>query len=237
MPQIIRSLPRAVKISLIAIVVVALLAVVGGLALLRSAGGATTKASKPVVAATVATSSTGKVFTIESSSSQATFTIKEILFGNPNTVVGTTNQVAGQIRVDQQDPALSQVGQIKVDVSTLVTDNNLRNNIIRNQILETNQSANQYATFVPTTLKGLPTTPLAYGQRITFQIVGQLTLHQVTRPATFATQATLVNATTLTGTAQSTIVYGDYNVSIPSVPSVAGVPNTVVLALTFTAQP
>jgi len=99
----------------------------------------------------------GKIFTIDSSSSTASFTIKEVLFGNPNTVVGTTHQVAGQILVNAQTPAKSQVGEIRMDVSALVTDNPLRNRTLQNRILATGTPANQYATFVPTALTGLPT--------------------------------------------------------------------------------
>ncbi|HLY32213.1 MAG TPA: YceI family protein [Ktedonobacterales bacterium] len=236
MAQFIQRIPRGVSIGIIAALValVALTAVMGDRFLFGAATGKTT--THPLTVATVSSSSQGTVFTLDDSGTVASFTIHEVLFGQPNTVVGKTSQVSGQVSVNQQDPALSRVGEIRIDVSTLVTDNDLRNNIIRTRILESDQSANQYATFVPTSLKGLQTTPLAYGQQITFEIVGKLTIHQVTQPATFTAKATLVNATTLTGTAQTTIKYADYGITIPSVPSVTGVPDTVVLALTFTAH-
>lgn len=212
----------------------ALIAIVGGALYLFGTVGASAS-NKPVTAPTLVATNGGTIFTIDASSSTASFTIKEILFGSPNTVVGTTHQVAGQIQVNKQTPAKSQVGEIRVDVSTLLTDNDFRNRTLQNRILETGTPANQYATFVPTALTGLPTTAIAVGQTITFTIQGQLTIHQVTRPATFAAQVTLHSAKQLTGQATTTVNYQDYNITIPNVPSVTGVGNTVQLALNFTA--
>lgn len=186
-------------------------------------------------APTLAPSKNGTVFTIDSSSSQATFTIDEILFGRPNTVVGKTSSVSGQILVDRQDPSQSQIGQIRVDVSTLLTDNDFRNQALQNRILETTDPSNQFATFVAKSMTGLPTT-IVQGQPVSFHITGDLTVHGVTRSETFDAQVTLINATTLTGQAQTTVRYADFNVTLPSVPSVTGVGDTVKLALTFTAH-
>src|SRR5215470_8486546 len=60
-------------------------------------------------------------YTIDSSESEASFTIDEVLFGNPNTVVGKTSQITGEILINEQDPSKTRVGQIKVDLSTLLT--------------------------------------------------------------------------------------------------------------------
>jgi len=219
---------------IIGISVIALIAIVGGALYLFGTGG-TSASNGPVTAPTLVATNGGKIFTIDSSSSTASFTIKEVLFGNPNTVVGTTHQVAGQILVNAQTPAKSQVGEIRVDVSALVTDNPLRNRTLQNRILETGTPANQYATFVPTALTGLPTS-IAVGQTMSFQIQGQLTIHQVTRPATFAAQVTLRSTTELTGQATTTVNYQDFNITIPNVPSVTGVGDTVQLAINFTAN-
>jgi polyisoprenoid-binding protein YceI len=175
------------------------------------------------------------VFTIDQSSSTASFTINEVLFGNPNTVVGKTNQVAGQISVDTKDPSQSQLGTIKVDLSALATDNDLRNHTLQGRILETGDPSNQFATFVATAISGLPETITA-GQPVSFTIAGNLTIHGVTKPATFQAQLTLDSAAALHGTAQTTVKYKDFNIAIPDVPSVSGVSDTVQLALDFTAK-
>lgn len=186
-------------------------------------------------AATLAPSKDATTFTIDPSSSQATFTIDEVLFGKPNTVVGKTNSITGQIQINHKDPSQSQLGQIRVDLSTLLTDNDFRNRALQNRILETDQPANQFAVFVPTSLKGLPSS-ISVGQPVSIQITGDLTIHQVTRTVTFDARVTLTSATELTGQAQSTVKYKDFNLAIPNVPSVTGVSDDVLLALTFIAN-
>src|SRR5262249_53553042 len=103
------------------------------------------------------------VYTIDASGTEASFTIDEVLFGNPNTVVGKTSQVTGEILIDKQDPSRARVGQIKVDLSTLRTDNDLRNNSLQNRILETGDASNQFATFEAGPFSGLPSS-IAVGQ-------------------------------------------------------------------------
>ena len=175
------------------------------------------------------------VLTLDPSRTQATFTINEVLLGNPNTVVGSTNQVTGQILIDPNDPSKSRVGQIRVDMSTLVTDNDMRNHTLQGRILETGDPSNQYATFDPTSYKGLPST-IAAGQTVTFQVTGNLTIHGVTKAETFDITLTATSATQVAGKATTTVRYQDFNISIPNVPSVSDVSDNVVLALTFTAQ-
>jgi polyisoprenoid-binding protein YceI len=221
------------RISL-GVAVVALIAIVAGAFYIFGGSGAQSTAGA-VSAPTLAPSQNGTTFTIDSSSSEATFTIDEVLFGSPNTVVGKTNQVAGQIQVDKSDPSQSKVGQIKVDMSGLATDNDLRNRTLQNRILETGQAGNQFATFTPKSLSGLPESVTA-GQQVSFTITGDLTIHGVTRSATFDAKVTLESDTSLIGQASTTVNYTDFGIAIPDVPSVTGVSKTVKLALTFTAH-
>lgn len=218
-------------------VVLAAVVVAGAVYLfgLPGAPGAAEHGGGAAAAPTLAPTGNGTIFTIDSAGSQATFTIDEVLFGRPNTVVGKTSAVTGQIRVDQQNPSQSQIGQIRVDVSTLLTDSDFRNQALQHRILETDDPSNQYATFVAKSLTGLPSS-IILGQPVSFHITGDLTVHGVTRSATFDAQVTLVNATTLTGRAQTTVRYSDFSMTIPNVPSVTGLGDTVKLALTFTAH-
>jgi polyisoprenoid-binding protein YceI len=227
---------RGARIGLALAVGAAVLVVAGIAAALAFVGGSPQKAaSGPVSAPTLVASKDSTLFTIDASGSDATFTLNEVLFGQPNTVVGKTSSVAGQILVNRTNAAQSQVGEIKVDLSTLVTDSDLRNRQIQNHILETSDPSNQYATFVATSLNGLPS-GVTVGQPISFRIVGNLTIHGVTRSVTFDARVTEQSATELTGQAQTTIRYADFGISIPQVPTVTGVSDTVVLALTFTAK-
>ncbi len=144
-----------VALGLVAALIVALIVGLsaGAIYVFGATGGTP---SSPPSSATLVASNGGTIFSIDPSDTQATFTMSEVLLGQPNTVVGKTNAVAGQIEVNTQNPSLTQVGQIKVDVSTLVTDSDLRNRTIQGRILETGDPANQYAVFNPTAITGLP---------------------------------------------------------------------------------
>ncbi len=172
------------------------------------------------------------LYAIESGASEATFTIDEVLRGSPKTVVGTTDQVSGQIAFDSTDPSSLQVGTILIDARTLQTDDSSRTRVLNNQILSTDQY--EYISLTPTSLSGLPDTVTA-GQPFTFQLTGDLTIRDTTRPVTFDVTATQGDDGMLTGTATSTIQYSDWGISIPSVPFVASVGDQVVLGLGFNA--
>jgi polyisoprenoid-binding protein YceI len=116
------------------------------------------------------------LYDIQSSASDASFTINEVLSGSPKTVVGTTDQVAGQIALDPDDTSTAQIGTILIDARTLATDDSARNQALRNFILNSNEY--EYITFTPTTISGLPDS-LAVGQTYPFQISGDLTIPSV----------------------------------------------------------
>jgi polyisoprenoid-binding protein YceI len=165
---------------------------------------------------------------------EARFIIDEVLNNAPKTVVGTTDQVAGELAVDPSDPTQSQVGVIQINARTLTTDSEFRNRAIKNQILNTDQY--EFITFTPTQLVGLPESG-ALGQSYTFQIVGDLTIRDVTQQVTFDVTATPVSQERLEGTAQTTINYADYGISIPQVRQVASVDPQARLELDFVAVP
>jgi polyisoprenoid-binding protein YceI len=209
--------------------------IVGAIYIFGAGGTKTGAASGTVTVPTLVPTDGATLFTIDGSASKATFTIDELLFGNPNTVVGETNKVAGQILVNAQDPSKSQLGEIKINVSTLVTDNDLRNRTLQGRILETDTPANQYATFVAKSITGLPES-ITVGQQVSFKLTGDLTIHQVTKTVTFDAKVTVVSEKQITGTASTSVKYSDFGISIPDVPSVTSVGDTVKLALGFTAN-
>ena len=235
--QLFRSTPGRVGLGISGLVIVG---VVVAIAVYIFGSGPTGNgaAKTPTVAPTLAASGSTVVFKINSSASNASFAIDEVLFGQPNTVIGKTSQVTGQILVNTTDPAASQIGQIRVDLSTLVTDNDLRTQTLQHRILETSDPANQYAVFATHSLSGLPTSTAghAFGDTVSFKTTGDLTIHQVTKSVTFDVQVTVNSATLLTGHAQTTIRYADFGIVIPNVPTVTDVGATVILALDFTAH-
>ena len=172
------------------------------------------------------------VFEIVQDEFEARFIIDEVLRGSPKTVVGVTNQVAGQIAVDPADPASAQVGQISINARTLATDSDMRNRAVKNRILQTDTY--EFVTFQPTQLTGLPESAAA-GEPLSFQIVGDLTIRDTTKQVTFDVTLTPVDETRLEGLATLTIPYRDFGLAIPDLPSVDTVADDVRLELAFVA--
>ncbi len=166
--------------------------------------------------------------------SEARFIIDEVLNNAPKTVVGATDQVAGELEVDPADPSKSRVGIIQVNTRGLTTDSGMRNRAIANRILQTDQF--EFVTFTPKQLVGLPTQG-AIGQSYSFQIVGDLTIRDVTRETTFDVTVTAVSESRLEGTASATIRHADFGITIPQVRQVASVSEEVRLEIDFVAVP
>ena len=171
-------------------------------------------------------------FEIQPGESEARFVIDEILRGEPKTVVGPTNQVAGQIVADPANPRDAQIGTILINARTLNTDSEARNRNLRNVILET--EAHEYISFQSTELIGLPATARV-GEMLSLQVVGDLTIKGVTRPVTFEATVMPESASRLEGSASTTLRYADWGITIPQVAAVAGVSEQVRLELSFVA--
>jgi polyisoprenoid-binding protein YceI len=172
------------------------------------------------------------IFEIDQDQSEVSFAIDEILRGEPFTAVGTTDQVAGQISPNFESPAESLLGVIVINARTLQTDNNFRNRAIRNEILDTDDF--EFITFEPVEITGLPDA-IAVGDTITFVVIGNLTVRDIMQSATFEITLTYAEEGRLEGLATTTVLRSDYELTIPSVPSVADVSDEVILTIEFVA--
>jgi len=172
------------------------------------------------------------VFTIVQAESEVRFTLDELLNGAPKTVIGATDQIAGEIAIDPAAPDNAKVGVILVNARTFATDNDFRNRAINNTILETGK--HEFVTFTPTDITGFPGKP-ALGEALEFQISGDLTVRDITHPITFDVTVTAVSETRLEGSATAMLARGDYGLQIPEVPRVANVDEEVLLEIDFVA--
>jgi polyisoprenoid-binding protein YceI len=176
------------------------------------------------------------VFRIVSEKSEARFLIEEILAGSAKTVVGVTSAVSGEISGAFGSPQAVAVGPIQVDLSTLATDNAFRNRAIRDAILQTGIDANRFAVFQVTEIEGLPA-DVALGTAYELSLSGDLTIHGVTRPVTFAAVVSLASETRLEGTASVSLPYSDFDIHILRLPrEVASVGDVVTLEIDFVAE-
>ncbi len=175
-----------------------------------------------------------RLFRISQDESQVRFELDEELMGAPKHVVGTTNQVAGDVIIDFSNPANSEIGMIRINARTLATDNDFRNRALRLTILQSAQDAYEFIEFTPTALEGLPTSG-EVGQAYEFTITGDLKIRDITRPVTFRATVTLTEDGRLQGTAETTVMRSDFGLQIPQVPNVANVTEEVLLGIDFVA--
>ncbi len=174
------------------------------------------------------------VYQIVQAESQVRFNIYELLRGSPKDVIGASNQVAGQVAVDPNDLSTAQIGEILINARTLATDDDRRNQAIRNRILFTDQY--EFITFKPAQINGLSGSG-APGQSYSFQVAGDLTIRDVTKPVVFDVTLTAESAERLVGTAKSSIQRADFNLVVPNVPFVANVGEAVALEIDFVLAP
>ena len=163
----------------------------------------------------------------------ATFTLTEVLRGQPTTVVGTSDIVVGQIELEWADLAETRMGTILVNARAFATDSSLRDRAVRGPILDTD--AFEFIEFAPTAIEGLSGTTQV-GEELAFTVIGDLTVRDVTNEATFEVTATLIDDSTLAGTATTVVSREAFGLTIPSVPTVANVSDEVTLELAFTAS-
>ncbi|MGD2077430.1 MAG: YceI family protein, partial [Chloroflexota bacterium] len=165
-----------------------------------------------------------RVYEISQADSEVRFELDEDLRGQRQTVVGLTDQIAGEIAVDLADLSTAQVGVIQINARTLQTDNNFRNRAIQNEILDTGNY--EFITFSPTSIEGLPASA-SIGEEVEFVLGGDLTIRDVTNPVQFIVRATAAAEDQLVGTATASVFREDYGLQNPSVPNVANVEEEV----------
>jgi polyisoprenoid-binding protein YceI len=205
---------------------------------LQTGNVASESASAPVAVAetnnAAAISGDVQTFQLTQAGTEARFTIDEVLMGQDKTVVGVTSLVEGQIMVDPTNPSSAQIGPIRIDARGLTTDSDRRNGAIQRFVLGSTQDAYRYITFTPTAVEGLPES-VAIGEPFQFTVTGDLTIRDVTLSKAFPMTVTANSESELVGSGAITILLEEYQLSIPSVPSVAWVADEVKLEIEFTA--
>lgn len=177
-----------------------------------------------------------RTFSIEPSKSKVTYEVGETFFrdGNRyNLAIGTTNTLGGDITLDYANPANTKVGPLTVDISQFVSDSDRRDSKIREQWLESAKFP--VVTVVPTSITGIPA-DAKEGDEITFELVGDTTIRDTTKPLTFAVTATLASDL-LTGSATTKLKMTDFGFQPPDIAGILKSEDDVVIKIEFTAAP
>jgi len=195
----------------------------------HTAPGAATATGTPVP-------STGlQTFQIVPAQTTASYSVYEnLVFQNKpnNDAIGTTHSVQGSFKIRSGASPLVAAMNITVDLRTLQSDAQRRDNYIQQNSLQTDTYPN--ATFVSVSTQGLPAS-YTDGQTVHFQLTGNLTMHGKTNKEVFDVQGKVVG-NTITGTATSTIYMTDFGIEPPNLANIAIAQNKVVITLTFTAK-
>jgi polyisoprenoid-binding protein YceI len=174
-------------------------------------------------------------YQIDPQETLVTYQVSEVFAGKDlNNAIGVTQAITGTFKLDTQNPRQSMVGQIQVDISTLRSDNWLRDDRLRNEFLESARFP--LAVFTPRELKGLPDsyTP---GEALSFDMLGDLEVHKTVAPVTFQVKASLVDGW-LVGTAITMLKMTDFGFDPPALGGgLIKAGNQVDLKIDFAAKP
>ena len=163
----------------------------------------------------------------------ARYKVREQLAGInfPSDAVGTTQAVSGAIVVKPDGSIDSAQSKLIVDLKSLTSDQQMRDGYIQNRTLETAKFPTM--EFVPKRAVGLPS-PLPAGMQAQagFQLIGDVTLHGVTKEVTWNVVATFGNEL-VGGRATTAIDYAMFNLTKPSLARLVSVDDKIELEIEF----
>ena len=163
---------------------------------------------------------------------EARFVVNEQLAGVelPNDAIGVTSAITGGLTIDGNGKVDSATSRFVVDLTTLKSDRDRRDNFIKRRTIVTDSFPT--AEFVITGVTGL-TGALPTSGTLNLVLVGHLTIHGVTRPQKWEVTATATE-TGVTGKAVTNFQFGDFNMTKPRVAVVLSVKDDIRLEYDFT---
>jgi polyisoprenoid-binding protein YceI len=172
--------------------------------------------------------------TVAEEGNEARFRVREQLarIDFPSDAVGTTSNVTGALVLEADGRVVGEASRFTIDLASLTTDSQRRDNYIRRRTLATDTFPT--AVFVPTEVRGLAF-PLRDGEH-TFQLVGDLTIREATRPTTWDVTARVADGV-VTGLAKTSFTFGDFQMTKPRVGSVLSVDDDIRVEYDFRLVP
>lgn len=164
---------------------------------------------------------------------RARYKVREQLAGVnfPSDAVGTTEAVHGTLIVNPDGTIDTAASKITVDLKTITSDQSMRDGYIQNRTLETEKFPT--LEFVPKRATGLPSPlPSGMGAQAGFQLVGDMTLHGVTKEVTWNVVATFGNET-VAGRATTNFDFATFNLTKPSLARLLSVDDNIELEIEF----
>lgn len=162
----------------------------------------------------------------------ATYRVREQLarLNLPNDAVGVT--AASGVLVIESDGAFGQESALTVDLRALKSDESRRDAWLRENTLHTDRFP--IARFVPKRQRGL-TLPLPAAGTVTFQLIGDMTLHGVTSELTWNVTARL-SPGAAAGQATTRFPFAKFSIPVPKLLGLISVEDDIRLELDFKAK-
>ena len=167
---------------------------------------------------------------------KARYKVREQLAGIsfPSDAVGTTEAVTGTLVLNPDGSIDATRSKLTVDLRTLKSDQQMRDGYIQKNTLESEKFP--MIEFVPKRATGLPVPiPAGMGAQAGFQLIGDMTLHGVTKEATWNVVATFGNDQ-VAGRATTTLQFATFNLTKPSLARLMSVDDKIDLEIEFRAK-
>ncbi|MEM8535076.1 MAG: YceI family protein [Chloroflexota bacterium] len=190
-------------------------------------------ATEPTEEPTAEPVAEARTFQIVPEETEASYDVQEQFLEQdlPVRAIGVTNVVEGEFQFTTGDELSGEVSRMTVDLRTLTSDSERRDGAIRDRWLESNTYP--FAEFVSTEVQNMPES-YTEGEEVTFTLVGDLTIREVTQPVTFDVRGVL-EGDRVTGTATTFILMEDFGFEPPAIAGVLTVEDGVDIAVNFTA--
>jgi polyisoprenoid-binding protein YceI len=166
-------------------------------------------------------------YVIDTAAVEARYRVTERFAANTidNEVVGTTRGVTGQVVLDIAGRPIAAESRITIDLTGLKTDRTRRDGYVQKNTLETAKWPT--ALLSVRELRGLPASlPDAGAFDVT--LIGDLTLHGVTRSTTWTAKVTVTSGA-VRALARTTLLFADFGIPVPKVPLIARVDDPITL--------
>jgi polyisoprenoid-binding protein YceI len=168
------------------------------------------------------------------SGTQVSYRVREQLAGLkfPTDAIGTTESVTGTIVIKPDGSIDSAKSHLTIDLRTLKSDQDLRDGYVKTRTLETDKFPS--AEFVPKKMDGIPA-PLPAPERpdqTSFQMVGDLTVHGVTKEVTLEGYATY-SRDLVSGRASTNFTFATFGLTKPTLARLLSVDDNIKLEIEF----
>ena len=179
-------------------------------------------------------------FVILPEESKASYTVEEEFLAGAlgplgidagfNTAFGWTRNIEGGIALDfSESPPILGENVFVVNIRSLSSDNDRRDEMIQRRYLESNVFP--LAEFIATSIENFPS-GFEDGEQISFTLVGDMTIREVSQPFSFEVQGVL-EGDRLSGTAIGLLTMRDFGFEPPSIAGILTVSDPAMITMEF----